>query len=86
MTAPATRYGTNAGICFHGLSACTDPPETDALTYAVASSNRSSRSIALLRSKRFRLPQVPSVPKFQLFQSSALVPQRKIRKDRELAA
>jgi len=46
MTAPATRYGTNAGICFHGLSACTDPPETDALTYAVASSNRSRRSTA----------------------------------------
>ncbi len=39
------------------------------LSQAVASSNRSSRSIAMLRSKRFRLTQVPNVPKFQLFQS-----------------
>jgi hypothetical protein len=54
--------------------------ETNALTNTEARSNRSSRSTAILRltsqcsgqvlcSKRFGLRQVPSVPKFQLFQS-----------------
>src|SRR5262249_31647144 len=40
---------------------------------------RSSRSTALLRSRRIRLTSVPRVPKFQLLQSSRYSPTTKIR-------